>query len=237
MRGFPLASAAIVLLVAFPASAADEGVEQRIYDARGRLVAEIGSVPGERGIGFVRHHHPGESSGGLDANDCASSAYKLARWRWSAAFFAHTTAYPAEVAASLAAWDTETSRALVGSVTHGRAGTAGTYDGVNQFDWVDLGTTNTIAVTTTWFSRATGLAVESDARYNTRFAWATDGSAGAMDVQNIATHEVGHTFGLDHPKAREAGCLTMYAYGSLGETQKRTLGAGDILGIRAIYGS
>jgi hypothetical protein len=93
-------------------------------------------------------------------------------------------------------------------------------------------------VTTTWYNRATHAAVESDGQYNTHYPWSTTGAAGAMDVLDIATHEIGHTFGLNHPKGAGAiSCLTMYAYANLGETQKRTLGDGDILGIRAVYGA
>lgn len=221
-----------MLLAAFPATAGSDDVQERYYDARGRLVAEAGVESGERGLGYVRHYY---LEGGSVA-DCTSTAYKFTRWRWAEPYSATTSAFLAEVGAGLAVWDEETGRALVGSVTEGSSATAGRRDGVNQLAWVNLGTGGTIAVTTTWYSRLSGLAVESDGQYNTYYPWATDGRAGAMDVQNIVAHEVGHTFGLDHPKGKDIGCLTMYAYGSLGETQKRTLGTGDILGIRAIYG-
>lgn len=232
MRGLPLILLGILFFAPPLAVGGGDGANERAYDAQGRLTAEAGSVPGEPGLAFVSHYfHEGDTIA-----DCTSTAYKLTRWSWSGPFDATTTRYGAEVAAGLAAWDHATGRALVGTVTQGMAGTAGALDGVNQFDWVDLGAGGTIAVTTTWFSRSSGFAVESDARYNTRFAWSTDGSSGAMDVQNIVTHEVGHTFGLDHPKGKEIGCLSMYAYGSTGETQKRTLGTGDVRGIRALYG-
>ena len=55
-----------------------------------------------------------------------------------------------------------------------------------------------------------------------------------MDVLNIAVHEVGHAGGMGHP---DGTCVdeTMYAYASNGETRKRTLNAGDIAGIKALY--
>ena len=55
-----------------------------------------------------------------------------------------------------------------------------------------------------------------------------------MDYQNIATHEFGHSLGLGHPGD---SCTeeTMYAYGSSGETKKRTLEAGDIAGVNELY--
>ncbi len=56
-----------------------------------------------------------------------------------------------------------------------------------------------------------------------------------MDLQNIATHELGHTVGLSDLYNR---CLeeTMYGYSSEGETSKRSLNPGDIAGLKAIFG-
>lgn len=56
-----------------------------------------------------------------------------------------------------------------------------------------------------------------------------------MDLQNIATHEFGHN-GLGDLRPPKDQALTMYAYSSLEETIKKTLGAGDILGIQKLYG-
>jgi hypothetical protein len=66
------------------------------------------------------------------------------------------------------------------------------------------------------------------------FAWSADGAAGAMDFENIATHELGHSVGLGHPANT---CLeeTMYAYADFGETEKRDLNAGDIAGVNSMY--
>ncbi len=55
-----------------------------------------------------------------------------------------------------------------------------------------------------------------------------------MDFLNVATHEIGHAMGLDHPSDT---CTeeTMYAYADWRETKKRTLNAGDIAGIQKLY--
>ena len=55
-----------------------------------------------------------------------------------------------------------------------------------------------------------------------------------MDFENIATHELGHSFGMGHP---DSTCIeeTMYAYADFGETKKRVLNAGDIAGIQELY--
>jgi hypothetical protein len=98
----------------------------------------------------------------------------------------------------------------------------------------------TLAVTYTW-RWSTG-EVESDTLFNTSFTWANLGSEGdgcyetagnVYDIQNIGTHEFGHTYGLDHPSA--ARFETMYAYGYSGETLKRSLASGDVSGANAVY--
>jgi hypothetical protein len=67
--------------------------------------------------------------------------------------------------------------------------------------------------------------------------WATDGDPESFDVQNVAAHEAGHMAGLGHVNAPRDGCLSMYTFSARGETQKRTLGWGDKLGLDRIYGS
>jgi len=54
------------------------------------------------------------------------------------------------------------------------------------------------------------------------------------DFLSIATHEIGHAMGMDHPSDT---CTeeTMYAYSGWSEIKKRDLNAGDILGIRKLY--
>jgi hypothetical protein len=96
-----------------------------------------------------------------------------------------------------------------------------------------------LAITYTW-RWSTG-EVESDTIFNSSFSWrnlaAGDGcdeSAGNVyDVGNIATHEFGHTYGMDHPAG--ARFETMYAYGYSGETLKRSLATGDVAGAQAVY--
>ncbi len=55
-------------------------------------------------------------------------------------------------------------------------------------------------------------------------------SPDAYDLQNIATHEIGHWIGLDDLFDDSDKDLTMYAFGAGGEVKKRTLGQGDISG-------
>jgi hypothetical protein len=72
--------------------------------------------------------------------------------------------------------------------------------------------------------------------FNTHYSWSTSGDSDKMDLQNIATHELGHN-GLGDLRSPKDAELTMYAFSSLGETKKRTLGTGDIWGIQKLYGA
>jgi hypothetical protein len=67
------------------------------------------------------------------------------------------------------------------------------------------------------------------------WALGRDGNPNTFDVQSVATHEMGHVAGLDHVKNRKDVCLTMYPLTGPEETQKRTLGWGDKLGLNVLY--
>jgi hypothetical protein len=56
---------------------------------------------------------------------------------------------------------------------------------------------------------------------------------GAVDIQNVVTHEAGHFLGLGHSQVRTA---TMSARATIGETSKRTLDVDDEEGLCQIYG-
>ena len=65
--------------------------------------------------------------------------------------------------------------------------------------------------------------------------WATNGAADKLDIENVIAHEMGHVAGVDHVNKAKHGCLTMYQFSGLGETQKRTLGHGDKRGMDKLY--
>ena len=181
---------------------------------------------------------PGSGGGTDPGTDCESDAYKLTGWKWLQPWSAKSDQHASIFNSAGNAWDAQTGASIFGGVQSGNDGPAGTQDFKSNIQWVNLGSSSTVAQTLTWAYRSTGEAVESDAQYNTYYPWSTSGAAGAMDVENVATHEVGHTFGLTHPTSTSTNaCLTMYAYVNYGETHARTLGDGDILGIKAIYGN
>lgn len=80
--------------------------------------------------------------------------------------------------------------------------------------------------------------VEFDMLFDTQFTWgdATDNPS-LMDFQNIATHELGHGFGLGDLYDPSDNEETMYGYASNGETNKRDLYFGDVAGIQSLYGA
>jgi len=112
-------------------------------------------------------------------------------------------------------------------------------DGLNEVLFGDLEQPGVIAVTIVWGifggpPKGRYLAEWDMVFDQVDFDWSAVGAAGAMDFENIATHELGHAFGLGHP---DASCVdeTMYAYASYGETKKRDLNLGDITGANSLY--
>lgn len=78
--------------------------------------------------------------------------------------------------------------------------------------------------------------VQADIRFNELFTWWTgDGPcAGAFDIEGVMTHEWGHAVGLDH--VRPESLLTMAERPPEAcSTEWRTLGRGDLRGLRTLY--
>ncbi|MFH1235894.1 MAG: matrixin family metalloprotease [Parcubacteria group bacterium] len=116
---------------------------------------------------------------------------------------------------------------------------AGTLNGKNEVYFADISGNSVIAVTTVWGTFGGPLVnrelVEWDMVFDdVDFNWSLTGAADAMDFDNIATHELGHAFGLGHPR-NTCTQETMYAFASNGETLKRDLYTGDITGINLLY--
>lgn len=141
----------------------------------------------------------------------------------------------AALSASLETWDTETSFELFDDELGVTKRKFNSGDRINRVTWGGLPWENAIAMCVFWFNPATKEIVESDVVFSTNFDWSVDGVSGTMDLQNIATHEFGHN-GLNDLYMPPSTALTMYGYGDYGETKKRDLGIGDILGIQELYG-
>jgi hypothetical protein len=115
-----------------------------------------------------------------------------------------------------------------------------TPDGVNEVYFGEIDDPGTIGVTIIWGvfrgpPKSREL-VEWDQVYEqVDFDWSSTGEAGKMDFENIATHELGHSVGLDDLYETACSDQTMYGYATEGETKKRTLEAGDTTGVQELY--
>ena len=111
------------------------------------------------------------------------------------------------------------------------------------------GFNNAIAVTMVWYNPQTELIIEIDMAFsnNNEYAWHdnasgeewTSGNTSTydVDVQNIATHEVGHWLMLEDMYNKPANQETMYGISAQFDLAKHSLESGDIAGILEIYPS
>lgn len=119
----------------------------------------------------------------------------------------------------------------------GTATAATAYDGVNCRYWTSTGLgSGTIALCTWFYNTSTNEILESDIAFNSaNFTWSAYGTASTMSVENIGTHEEGHSIGLLDQYGSADAAHTMYGYGANGETQKNTLAEDDVLGAEFLY--
>lgn len=142
------------------------------------------------------------------------------------------------LAASAETWDCATSAELFSDAySIDYAGQYGVQNFQNVIAFGDYPDSNVIAVTSIWFTRVGKKIVEFDILFNTRFTWGDAAiNSGVMDLENIATHELGHGTGLGDIYSSGCSAVTMYGYSGYGETQKRTLEQPDITGLQKMYG-
>jgi MYXO-CTERM domain-containing protein len=94
------------------------------------------------------------------------------------------------------------------------------------------GSSGVVALTPLWFFSG-GQISDADVLFNGKnFQFTTRGEPGRFDVQDVATHELGHLLGLDH--TGQAGA-TMYPYVDPTVWLHRSLSLDDAYGIRAAY--
>lgn len=135
-------------------------------------------------------------------------------------------------------WDTQTSKELLNdNVIIDNSAQYGVQDYKNAIAFGNYSDANVIAVTSVWYTRVGKRIVEFDMLFDTDFVWgdATINS-GFMDLQNIATHEIGHAIGLSDIYSDYCIPVTMYGYSSEGDIEKRTLEYPDIIGLQKLYG-
>jgi hypothetical protein len=116
-------------------------------------------------------------------------------------------------------------------------------DGTNQIGFASIqGHAGTVAVTIVWgifdgplYQREI---IEYDMIFDgDHYAWGDAAqNRNVMDLRAIATHETGHSYGLDDIYDPLCGDVTMYGTSSEGETTKRSLDKRDLQGLSLLYG-
>jgi hypothetical protein len=234
----------VLLLVPFAAAAPAALPGSEAEDHRPAVLVEHGSGL-NAGLVKVKHIHYVKPANPAKPVNTAKVCYKLAGYSWNSPVrYTIQTSEPslaAPVAGASGTWD-----AATGTDRFYTADAAGTYipwneaspDSWNLVTYGDYGTGGIIAVTITWYDTLTRKAVESDILFNNPFAWGDAmQNPEVMDLENIATHEIGHTLGLSDLYTKPCSTVTMFGYSTEGETSKRTLEPSDIAGLRAIYGA
>ena len=195
---------------------------------------------------------PGQDKKNPDPDPEPEDIYKLIGTYLSntATYYVNTSGAPdgalEEIQSSFETWDDVVPAELF---SYGGDSTASgrKLDGHNTVSWAKIAPKSTIAIATFWYysdgnPETFDEIAEFDIVFNSFLDWGIDPDGegdeffiDAFDIRNIATHEVGHIVGLADLYDGSHYYLTMYGYGSLGETIKISLEDGDIAGAQLIY--
>lgn len=228
---------------------------------RGDIVEGFAIVDYRTGYGHKPNHNPGGGNGngnggGGGASSCFGFLAKNAKWKTVEPWVVNPTNSDGITDASVFAildggiskWEDAADGIVdgnfvdilgVGSITADvLVADTVAMDNVNEV-YFDLLGEGTIGVTIVWgvfngppFARELR---EWDQIYNTFYAWSDTGAVGEMDLDNIVTHELGHSVGLGDLYENTCSEETMYGFADFGETNKRDLNAGDIEGVSKLY--
>ena len=190
---------------------------------------------------FTKPDNPGKTSGGTS---CFGFLSKGAKLKAVEDLVIHPDLNLPAVLNSVQEWDANTSTTLFGNYTVDATANwdSATPDGRNEFSFGNYSQSGVIAVTVAWGNFSGPISSRSisefDIMFNTDYSWGdAETNPALMDIQNIATHEIGHGVGLADIYQTACFQVTMYGYSDYGETDKRTLQAPDIKGLQALYGN
>jgi len=143
--------------------------------------------------------------------------------------------------ASFATWGEVSSAALQFWRDDAGAEPVSEPDTRNVLYWTEEGWEHdalVIALTSINYYPDTGQIADADIDFNGQeFVWTTSLETPRVDVQSIATHEIGHVLGLDHSEVQDSAMWWEYVIypNGMGETRQRTLHVDDIEGITYLY--
>lgn len=226
----------------------------------GQVVEGLAIIHYKKGFSHKpQHPDKGGKPGGDSTNSCFSYLSRGAEWKVFGEGYVIDPSNPAELdeagvraifADGIDQWEDATDGSIDGAKAVDVFGdedtaktvnrdTIGNLTGDNEVIFASISESNVIAVTYVWgifggppFAREL---VEWNMVFNTNFDWSTVGDPNAMDLENIAVHELGHAFGMGHASDSTCSEETMYPTAAFGETLKRDLNAGDIAGIDGLY--
>lgn len=198
-------------------------------------------------VDFIHYAKP-ENPGKTPKNPREETCYKLMGVKWkslpvnyvinptnpqnlSQEFVTETIKISAET------WDDATSSELFkNNYLINYSAEYGVQNFENAIVFDDYPQNGVIGVTSVWYTRRSKQIVEFDIILDTDYFW---GNAytypWVMDLQNIATHELGHAVGMDDIYSKSCTEVTMYGYSDYGETKKRILEQPDIIGLQKMY--
>jgi hypothetical protein len=203
---------------------------------------DLGKVNGAQGYAILRRDNYARPGGGAaKAPKCYAFMSKGARWKATESYLTDI-ADPA-TATSLETWDSQVGFDIFGPQATGEVDGADTVapDNKNELYYGEISDPGVIGVTIVWgyFSGPTFARelIEWDMILDKMdFSWGdATVDPSVMDYQNILTHELGHSSGMADIYDASCSEVTMYGYGTEGETKKRDLTPQDITGIKELY--
>lgn len=129
-------------------------------------------------------------------------------------------------------WNTAVGKQIFLPLLVNNSSTCG-YDGRDSISWGCA--QNALAITSIY--PANGKEVDTDITFNSTLLWGINPTTPhTFDVQDIATHELGHAVGLNDIRSSSFNYVTMYYSANYDETSKDVLSWPDIYGAELIYG-
>ncbi len=219
-------------------------------------VFSLGSaiVNGERIEGYAFVHYKDEFSrrdgDAIAGSSCYGFLSKGAKWKTLEPWIVNPTNTRGldgifvlnNLDSDISKWETAAGKNILGSgsiTSDILVADMSTADGQNEVYFADVDNSGVIAITIVWGRFSGSISqrylVEWDQVYDdVDFDWGI-GESGKMDFENLATHELGHSVGMNDLYNSVCAQQTMYGYATEGETNKRNLEAGDITGVKKLY--